>query len=76
MSESFVEGKGESPLPMFAVDTLWEDWEPAFRTFLGIKSLEKQFDSANPSDVEPRWSPAAQTAAEFVTRLEESRACV
>ena len=64
MSESVLaDGKGEHPLPMLHVDTLWEDWEPAFRTFLGMKSLEKQFQDADPSGMEPRWLPAAETAA-------------
>ena len=49
MSESEVLGKGDHPLPLFNVNTLWEDWEPDFVTFLGIKNLAKQYHSADSS---------------------------
>ena len=71
MSESDVHGKGDHPLPMFRVDTRWEDWEPDFVTYLGIKNLAKQYHSADPSSAEPRWLPAAESASEFLAAVRD-----
>ena len=71
MSDHVKLSKADFPLPMLANDTVWEEWEQQFLTHIGLHGLKKYYVHENPESFEPRWLPAAETAAGMMVNVRD-----